>query len=63
MDLKDFIYLDIDRVRSFTSQLFEGIPETSDSKKGKEQDIKGKFKGCVPLLASGGVEGGLLLRK
>jgi hypothetical protein len=38
--LKDFIYLDIDRVRSFTSQLFEGIPETSDSKNGKEQDIK-----------------------
>ena len=63
MDLKDFIYLDIDRVRSFTSQLFEGIPETSDSKNGKEQDIKGKFKGGVPLLASGGVEGGLLLRQ
>ena len=63
MDLKDFIYLDIDRVRSFTSQLFEGIPETSDSKNGKEQDIKGKFKGGVPLLASGGVESGLLLRQ
>ncbi|RCV62892.1 hypothetical protein C5S53_16755 [Methanophagales archaeon] len=63
MDLKDFIYLDIDRVRSFTSQLFEGIPETSNSKNGKEQDIKGKFKGGVPLLASGGVEGGLLLRQ
>jgi hypothetical protein len=63
MDLKDFIYLDIDRVRSFTSQLFEGIPETIDSKNGKEQDIKGKFKGGVPLLASGGLEGGLLFRQ
>jgi len=63
MDLKDFIYLDIDRVRSFTSQLFEGIPETIDSKNGKEQDIKGKFKGGVPLLASGGLKGGLLFRQ
>ena len=63
MDLKDFIYLDIDRIRSLTSQLFEGIPEAIDSKKGKEQDIKGKVKGGVPLLISGGLEGSLLFRQ
>jgi hypothetical protein len=63
MDLKDFIYLDIDRVRSFTSQLFEGIPEVIDSKKGKEQDIKGKIKGGVPLLTSGELKAGLLFRQ
>ncbi|NQE06434.1 hypothetical protein C5S32_11245 [ANME-1 cluster archaeon GoMg1] len=63
MDLKDFIYLDIDRVRSFTSQLFEGIPETIDSKNGKEQDIKGKIKGGMPFLISGGLEGGSLFRQ
>ncbi|MCW3133289.1 MAG: hypothetical protein N2V78_03040 [Methanophagales archaeon] len=63
MDLKDFIYLDIDRIRSLTSQLFEGIPEAIDSKNGKEQDIKGKVKGGVPLLISGGLEGSLLFRQ
>lgn len=63
MDLKDFIYLDIDRIRSFTSQLFEGIPEAIDSKNGREQDIKGKVKGGVPLLISGGLEGSLLFRQ
>lgn len=63
MDLKDFIYMDIDRIRSFTSQLYEGIPESIDSKNGKEQDIKGSVKGSVPLLGGGGVEGGLLFRK
>jgi len=63
MDLKDFIYLDIDRVRSFTSQLFEGIPEAVDSKNGREQDIKGKIKGGVPLLTSGELKAGLLFRQ
>jgi hypothetical protein len=59
-NLKDFIYLDIDRIRSFASQLFEGLPEVIDSKKGKEQDIKGKVKGGMPFLASGELEGNLL---
>lgn len=63
MDLKDFIYMDIDRIRSFTSQLYEGIPESIDSKNGNEQDIKGNVKGSVPFLGGGGVEGGLLFRK
>ena len=63
MDLKDFIYMDIDRIRSFTSQLYEGIPESIDSKNGKEQDVKGNVKGSVPFLGGGGVEGGLLFRK
>lgn len=63
MDLKDFIYIDIDRIRSFTSQLYEGIPESIDSKNGKEQDIKGNVRGSVPFLGGGGVEGGLLFRQ
>lgn len=25
--LKDFIYLDIDRIKSFVAQLYEGVPE------------------------------------
>ena len=63
MDLKDFIYIDIDRIRSFTSQLYEGIPESIDSKNGKGKDIKGNVKGNVPFLGGGGVEGGLLFRQ
>ncbi|MCK4475164.1 MAG: hypothetical protein KAU16_00365 [Methanophagales archaeon] len=63
MNVKDFIYLDMDRVRSFTSQLYQGIPESIDTKNGREQDIKGKVKGGVPLLISGGLEGSLLFRQ
>ena len=53
----------MDRVRSFTSQLYQGIPESIDTKNGREQDIKGKVKGGVPLLISGGLEGSLLFRQ
>lgn len=61
--LKDFIYLDLDRVRSLASQLFEGVPEVLDSKSGKEEDITGKAKGNIPFLASGELNGSLLFRQ
>ena len=57
MNLKDFIYLDMDRVRSFTSQLYEGLPETIDLKNGTEQETKGKVNGGIPFVMHGGVEG------
>ena len=63
MDLKDFIYLDIDRVRSYTSQLYEGIPEAIDLKNGTEQETKGKVNGGVPLVIRGVVEGSSLFRQ
>ena len=63
MDLKDFIYLDIDRVRSYTSQLYEGIPEAIDLKNGTEQETKGKVDGGVPLVIRGVVEGSSLSRQ
>lgn len=61
--LRDFIYMDLDRVRSLASQLFEGVPEVLDSKSGKEQDIAGKATGKIPFLANGELKGNLLFRQ
>jgi hypothetical protein len=36
MDLRDFIYLDTERLRSFTAQLLGGVPETGTSERGHE---------------------------
>lgn len=36
MDLRDFIYLDTERLRSFTAQLLGGVPESGTSERGHE---------------------------
>lgn len=61
--LKDFIYLDIDRIRSFVAQLYEGVPEVFEETKGHEQAGGGKAEVNIPMLAKLGAEGNILFQK
>ena len=51
--LRDFIYLDIERVRSFVAQLNEGLP--SERSKGSEQEAgtAGSVEGSLPFVVKG----------
>ena len=51
--LRDFLYLDMERVRSFVAQLYEGVPESSTAESGSDSSIHGKVEGAVPLLLKG----------
>lgn len=55
--IRDFIYLDTDRIRSLISQLEEGVVESFSKSLGATSTIKSVVKGGVPLV--GGAEGGL----
>lgn len=62
-ELKDFIYLDTDRVRSFVAQLYEGVPEAFGATTGHEKAGKGEAAIEVPLLGKLGIEGNILYQK
>lgn len=51
--LRDFIYLDWEQVRSFTAQLFEGVPQDASSSKGHEIGAKAQVEGGIPGLLRG----------
>lgn len=53
--IRDFVYLDIERVRSLISQLEQGIVETISKTLGDESSLDGELKANVFGLASGTV--------
>jgi hypothetical protein len=61
--LKDFIYLDIDRVRSFVAQLYQGVPETLEEKRGTEKTGKSDLGLDVPGLVRLGIGGEILYQR
>jgi hypothetical protein len=61
--LKDFIYLDIDRVRSFVAQLYQGIPEAFEERKGTEKTGKGEAGVEIHGLVKLGIGGDILYQK
>lgn len=61
--LTDFIYLDIDRIRSFIAQLYQGVPEAFEETKGQEKSGKGEAGITAPLLGKLGIEGSILYQK
>lgn len=48
--IRDFIYLDLPRLDSFASQLFEGLPETRTRSTGHETNVGGEVRGRLPLV-------------
>jgi hypothetical protein len=61
--LTDFIYLDIDRIRSFIAQLYQGVPEAFEETKGQEKSGKGEIGIAAPLLGKAGIGGSILYQK
>ncbi len=51
--LRDFIYLDWERIRSIAAQLFQGVPEQSITEKHNEASVKGEVGGGVLGLFQG----------
>jgi hypothetical protein len=51
--LRDFVYLDWERVRSLSAQLFGGVPQ--DATKGRQHEVgtKGRLEGGVPAILKG----------
>ncbi len=45
MILRDFVYLDWERVRSLAAQIFRGIPQDTTSETGKEASLSGEVEG------------------
>jgi hypothetical protein len=53
--IRDFMYLDFQRLRSFASQLLdEGLPSTLTTSDTKGAEFGGELKGRIPLLIEGG---------
>jgi hypothetical protein len=63
IQLKDFIYLDIDRVKSFVAQLYEGLPETFEDISGKEKGGTGEAGVDILGLVKLGGGGSILYQK
>lgn len=51
--IRDFVYLDIERVRSLVSQLEEGVIETFSKSLGSNSKVSGNIKGGILGIASG----------
>ena len=51
--LRDFVYLDWERVRSLAAQLFQGVPETSTREHGSSLAVEGRVEGGVLNLLKG----------
>lgn len=59
----DFIYLDIDRVRSLVAQLYQGLPEAYEETKGREKSGGGEAGITAPLIGKIGIKGDILYQK
>ncbi len=51
--LRDFVYLDWERVRSLAAQLFRGVPQDATAEKGSEVAAEGRLEGGVVGLLKG----------
>jgi hypothetical protein len=51
--LRDFVYLDWERVRSLAAQLFHGIPQDAATERGREVKVEGRVEGSIPGLLKG----------
>jgi hypothetical protein len=51
--LRDFLYLDMERVRSYVAQLLEGVPESRTHTSGTDATARGEIEGSIPLLTKG----------
>jgi len=60
---RDFIYLDVERVRSIYAQVEKGVIQSTADEKASEQRATGAISGGVPLLAKGEAEGSLVWSK
>jgi hypothetical protein len=54
--LRDFIYLDWEKVRSLAAQLLEGIPEEEKRERRHESGAKGRLEASALNLLKGGGE-------
>lgn len=63
IQLKDFIYLDIDRIKSFVAQLYEGVPEEFEEISGKEKGGTGEAGVDILGLIKVGGGGSILYQK
>ena len=61
--VRDFIYLDVERVRSIYAQIEKGVVETRSSSSGSDKSAHGGLQGKIPLLASGEVATDVLWRR
>ncbi len=61
--LKDFIYLDIDRVRSYCAQMYAGIPETYGESQTYSKTGGGEAKVGALNIVNLGISGKLLYEK
>lgn len=55
--LRDFVYLDWERVRSLSAQLLGGVPQDATKESGHDLGAKGEVKGGIPAILSGRGEG------
>jgi hypothetical protein len=51
--LRDFVYLDWERVRSLAAQLFRGVPQDATAERGSEVAAEGRLEGGVFGLLKG----------
>jgi len=54
--LRDFVYLDWEKVRSLAAQLLEGIPEDEKREHRQESGVKGRLEASALNLLKGGGE-------
>ncbi len=48
--LRDFIYLDWDRVRSLAAQLLQGVPQDATTKSSSDVTSKAGIQAGIPIL-------------
>ncbi len=58
--LRDFVYLDTERIRSLVAQLYEGVPELSEETKGKDKSGSGEAGLNLPIIGKLGIGGSIL---
>lgn len=50
--VRDFIYLDLPRLRSIASQLLEGLPESRVATHGREDESAGELRAGLPVIGA-----------
>jgi hypothetical protein len=51
--LRDFVYLDWERVRSLSAQLLGGVPQDATKESGHDLGARGEVRGGIPAILSG----------
>ncbi|MDP9475904.1 MAG: hypothetical protein M3R38_09495 [Actinomycetota bacterium] len=55
--VRDFVYLDWERVRSMSAQLLGGVPQDATRESGHDAGARGQVEGGIPLAIKGRGEG------